>query len=59
MLTAWTYNILNMHLKGKAVTVPIRRTFLEDIWGGAKRGLLRSSSLSKEGGVVQLALRGT
>jgi hypothetical protein len=37
----------------------IRRTFLEDIWGGARRGLLRSSSLSQEGGGVQLALRGT
>jgi hypothetical protein len=37
----------------------IRRTFLEDIWGGARRGLLRSSSLSQEGCVVQLALRGT
>jgi hypothetical protein len=37
----------------------IRRTFLEDIWGGARRGLLKSSSLSQEGGVVQLALRGT
>jgi hypothetical protein len=36
-----------------------RRTFLERIWGGARRGLLRSSSLSQEGGVVQLALRGT
>jgi hypothetical protein len=31
----------------------ISHTFLEDIWGGARRGLLRSSSLS------QLALRGT
>jgi hypothetical protein len=37
----------------------IRRTFLEDIWGGARRGLLRSSSLSQDSGVVQLALRGT
>jgi hypothetical protein len=35
------------------------RTLLEDFWGGARRGLLRSSSLSQEGGVVQLALRGT
>jgi hypothetical protein len=41
------------------VQISIRRTFLEDIWGGAGRGLLRSSSLSQEGGVVQLALRGT
>jgi hypothetical protein len=37
----------------------IRCTFLEDIWGGAWRNLLRSSSLSQEGGVVQYALRGT
>jgi hypothetical protein len=37
----------------------VRRTFLEDICGGARRGLLRSSSLSQESGVVQLALRGT
>jgi hypothetical protein len=37
----------------------MRRTVLEDIWGGARRGLLRSSSLSQEGGVVQLALRGS
>jgi hypothetical protein len=37
----------------------IARTVLEDIWGGARRGLLRSSSLSQESGVVQLALRGT
>jgi hypothetical protein len=36
-----------------------RSTFLEDVWGGARRGLLKSSSLSQEGGVVQLALRGT
>jgi hypothetical protein len=35
------------------------RTFLEDVCGGARRGLLRSSSLSQESGVVQLALRGT
>jgi hypothetical protein len=40
------------------VTISIRRMFLEDIWGGARRGLLRSSSPSQEGGVVQLALRG-
>jgi hypothetical protein len=37
----------------------IARTVLEDIWGGARRGLLRSSSLSEESSVVQLALRGT
>jgi hypothetical protein len=37
----------------------IARTVLEDIWGGARRGLLRSSSLSQESSVVQLALRGT
>jgi hypothetical protein len=37
-------------------TTTIRHTFLEDIWGGARRGLLRSSSLSQEGGVVQLVL---
>jgi hypothetical protein len=41
------------------VIMTIRRTILEDIWGGARRGLLRSSSLSQEGGVLQLALRGT
>jgi hypothetical protein len=41
------------------VGATIRRTFLEDIRGGARRGLLRSSSLSQESGVVQLALRGT
>jgi hypothetical protein len=39
--------------------VSIARTVLEDIWGGARRGLLRSSSLSQESSVVQLALRGT
>jgi hypothetical protein len=37
----------------------IARTVLEDIWGGVRRGLLRSSSLSQESSVVQLALRGT
>jgi hypothetical protein len=37
----------------------IARTVLEDIWGGAMRGLLRWSSLSQESSVVQLALRGT
>jgi hypothetical protein len=37
----------------------IARTVLEDIWGGARQGLLRSSSLSQESSVVQLALRGT
>jgi hypothetical protein len=37
----------------------IARTVLEDIWGGARRSLWRSSSLSQESGFVQLALRGT
>jgi hypothetical protein len=43
----------------KCQTEIIARTVLEDIWGGARRGLLRSSSLSQESSVVQLALRGT
>jgi hypothetical protein len=50
------YKLLGMYEHLKYTT---RRTFLEDIWGGARRGLLRSSSLSQESGVVQLALRGT
>jgi hypothetical protein len=37
----------------------IARMVLEDIWGEARRGLLRSSSLSQESSVVQLALRST
>jgi hypothetical protein len=45
--------------RGGRVPATIARTGLEDIWGGARRGLLRSSSLSQESGVVQLALRGT
>jgi hypothetical protein len=36
----------------------IARTVLEDIWDGARRGLLRSSSLTQESSVIQLALRG-
>jgi hypothetical protein len=39
--------------------VTIASTVLEDIWGGAWRGLLRSSSLSQESSVVQFVLRGT
>jgi hypothetical protein len=42
-----------------AIVTTIALTVLEDIWGGARRGLLRSSSLSQESSVVQLALRGT
>jgi hypothetical protein len=49
----------NLQKKRYLVQLSIRSTFLEDIWGGARRGLLRSSSLSQESGVVQLALRGT
>jgi hypothetical protein len=54
-----TQNLLNTLSSRPVITANIARTVLEDIWGGAGRGLLRSSSLSQEGGVVQLALSGT